>query len=598
MFLCSWSGVPPLSQHGAIQCTYEAVYRICDLSRSRYCQEIRKRVSKKRPAPEVVYAMMTPGLCTPVYAAPELLGCPNENLLPYGPAADVWGLGCIMFESLTGAYLAQGHTTRSVLELVRGGGVEARLDAFSAAHPSCQWPVIRPALAVDPGARSLAATVAETVCRCSTCPTAVPHAVSALPEPFSWSPEVGPPSLATVVGKCECSRHCYQPNHKTRGCKSRVVAKGSLPCADCMCTVASCTKPRIEGPLCHSHRRHVGGMPWSLRAVRELGQRAEEIMPIDVCSFLSWFPRIQSSLPHLVVAALLKEPSLVSGWLSTLASPVAAVSPDQADVFRQQLLGVCFDPKALGDERETKRLCRQGSYRFTGPAAVLRDFDIAHPTEDDSEHGVVLMGVRQRPYKPAGTDASTMQKILVLAQENARTWDSALAAATFQDAARLVREVVVCLMPLSTQKDHVIRKLFLGVWLRGPLQHVDWDGVSMSVARAVSPDAGRLLDAVPATWDAAEVSRLFFNRPGRAPFVSMWGCLFREVEQMCEKKDSPTARDYMLSQLRSGEFCSIASAGSDSLTLTPAEVATQLLGRHAKTSVAEGARKKGGRKLG
>ena len=68
-----------VAARGNPTCTYEAVYRICDLSRSRYCQEIRKRVSKKRPAPEVVYAMMTPGLCTPVYAAPELLGCPNED---------------------------------------------------------------------------------------------------------------------------------------------------------------------------------------------------------------------------------------------------------------------------------------------------------------------------------------------------------------------------------------------------------------------------------------------------------------------------------------------------------------------------------------
>ena len=373
---------------------------------------------------------------------------------------------------------------------LRGGGLEARLDTFSAAHRSCQWPVIRSALAVDPGPRPLAATVAETVCRCSTCPTAVPFVGSVLPEPFSWSPKAGPPSLATVAGKCQCSRHCYQPGHRTHGCYSRVVVEGSLFCADCMCTVASCTKPRNDGPRCHLHRRAVGEMPWSLRAVRELGQRADEIMPIDVCSFLSWFPRVHSSLPHLVVAALLKEPSLVSGWLSTLTCPVAAVSPDQADVFRQQLLGVCFDPGSLSDERETKRLSRQGSYRFTGPAAVLRDFDIAHPTEDDSEHGVVLMGACRRPYKPAGTDASTMETFLVLAQEHARTWDSALAAATFQDAARLVREVVEGVLPRSTQKQHVIRKLFFGVWLCGPLQHADWDGVCMSVVRTVSPDAG------------------------------------------------------------------------------------------------------------
>ena len=96
-----------VAARGNLTCTYDAVYRICDLSRSRQWQEIRKRVSKKRPAPEFEYALMTPGLCTPVYSAPELWDCPSEDVAPYGPAVDRWGLGCIMFEALTGAYLAQ-----------------------------------------------------------------------------------------------------------------------------------------------------------------------------------------------------------------------------------------------------------------------------------------------------------------------------------------------------------------------------------------------------------------------------------------------------------------------------------------------------------
>ena len=140
--------------------------------------------------------------------------------------------------------------------------------------------------------------------------------------------------------------------------------------------------------------------------------------------------------------------------------------------------------------------------------------------------------------------------------------------------------MVECVLPASTQKDHVIRKLFLGVWLCGPLQHVVWDNVSMSVVRSVSPDAGGLLDSIPRTWDAAEASRWFFDRADRAPFLSMWGCLFREVDRMCENHLSPTAGDYVFSQLRSGEFLSVASGSSDSLAETPAEVTKQLLLRH------------------
>ena len=78
-----------VAARGNPTCPYDAVYRICDLSRSRRWQEIKKRVSKKRPPPHVEYACMTPGLCTPVYSAPELWDCSGEALSPYGPAADV-----------------------------------------------------------------------------------------------------------------------------------------------------------------------------------------------------------------------------------------------------------------------------------------------------------------------------------------------------------------------------------------------------------------------------------------------------------------------------------------------------------------------------
>ena len=53
---------------------------------------------------------------------------------------------------------------------------------------------------------------------------------------------------------------------------------------------------------------------------------------------------------------------------------------------------------------------------------------------------------------------------------------------------------------------------------------------------------------------------------------------------MCDKHASPMAGDDMSSQLRSGEFCSIASSSSDKLTHTPAAVAQELLERHAVAS--------------
>ena len=173
-----------------------------------------------------------------------------------------------------------------------------------------------------------------------------------------------------------------------------------------------------------------------------------------------------------------------------------------------------------------------------------------------------------------------------------------MAAATLQEAAILVREVAEVVLPKSTQTLSVARKLFLGVWLCGPLQNADWDGVCMSVVRSVAQDARGQLNTIPETWDAAEVSRVFFGRPDRAPFLSMWSCLFRDVAKICDKDPSPKAGDYMLRQLRSGEFLSVASASIDGLTENPAEVAKQILRRHGPGPEEIGGCKKVGRKHG
>ena len=173
-----------------------------------------------------------------------------------------------------------------------------------------------------------------------------------------------------------------------------------------------------------------------------------------------------------------------------------------------------------------------------------------------------------------------------------------MTAATFQEAARLVREVVEGVLPYSTQTAVVARKLFLGVWLCGPLRHADWDGVCMSVVRSVAQDARGQLNTIPETWDAAEVSRVFFDRPDRAPFLSMWSCLFRDVAKICDKDPSPKAGDYMLRQLRSGEFSSVASASIDGLTDHPAEVAKQILRRHGTRPEEKGGCAKVSRKHG
>jgi cyclin-dependent kinase-like len=57
---------------------------------------------------------MTDYVCTRWYRAPELLIGPTN----YGPAVDIWAIGCIFFELLTGNALFDGKNEQDMLRLI------------------------------------------------------------------------------------------------------------------------------------------------------------------------------------------------------------------------------------------------------------------------------------------------------------------------------------------------------------------------------------------------------------------------------------------------------------------------------------------------
>ena len=62
----------------------------------------------------------------------------------------------------------------------------------------------------------------------------------------------------------------------------------------------------------------------------------------------------------------------------------------------------------------------------------------------------------------------------------------------------------------------------------------------------------------------------------------MGGCLFRDVEKVCENHSSPIVGDIILEGLTSGRFCKVALVDIDNIK-NPAVVARQLLRQHART---------------
>jgi hypothetical protein len=371
----------------------------------------------------------------------------------------------------------------------------AALDDCKTSYPSCMWSLIEGALQWQAKDRVSAKVAAGVRCTCqSAVQSQVGSELRAFTGPSALMP-VAPASTQLRHAKCACSRHCYQPGHKTNGCSSYEVVAGSDVCVDCKCRIFACMRPRLGGPLCSMHRRTYEKSPWELRAVFELGSSADALMPMDITSFLDWFPKIRSSVALCIVVAVLKEPSAVDEFLAPAA--LSNEGDPSAFVLRQQLRAVFQMLGNHGNIEELEQMAGQGAYRFTGPAAVLRGLDIAQPTKHVYADGVRTIGKKKRAYLLVER-SSVLERFLALAQEHRKAWDEVLEATDAETAMKAVRGVLTAVLMKQDKKtsifcahqyayvfDFIARKLFLGVWLHGAMRDMKWDGVPMSVVRGV-----------------------------------------------------------------------------------------------------------------
>ena len=333
----------------------KATLQVADFSRARELpRPARYRMRTKTVVDNANFKLnaclqgLTPGVCTLVYCAPELLCCERDDRVEeapgcYGAQVDIWSFGCIMFELLAADYFAWGVTDAGVLAAcIRRLGEPApkidlggrHMELFAAArHKVPQRHSVLPlqdVLTIGPAQAVVLATLQwaptqrpEITKLLRVCPwlcttLVVDEAALAMSQGQCGDLQqrarcVDLGNLQSLVpttdNPCQCSGHCYTPGHNyRRGCGCNEVVQGSQYCIDCVCILPGCLKPRYHGKRCHKHGNLVKTLPLALRAVEACGAASMDLMRMDIVTFLEYHVVASQDLVFALVASMLNVP--------------------------------------------------------------------------------------------------------------------------------------------------------------------------------------------------------------------------------------------------------------------------------------------------
>lgn len=509
----------------------------------------------RAPAPK-----LTPAVCTRQYEAPELwcVAWAAESTA-YGRGVDIWSYGAIVFEMLTLETLvnASSDADRAAIAVARIGpcpvvlgprhgevfaptqdrACSARaVESFGSGAP---WQHVLSALVWSPSQRQTAKglladawlggcnaleALASSQGKSEGC-LAAPHATTT-PQSrkrkwidamsLSAGPETAPKSKSKSKPKtvCACKGHCWTKGHRYHnGCSSRDLVANSAYCVDCECRMAACHRPRHHGDLCYSHQRTFLGLRWPLKAACAARGLLDDMLPCDLTAYVEFCRRFGGDLGACIHAAMAKLPSAVEAMADALGTCTIA-GPE--DMRRALEAGIRAAPQKV----ESQQVNRQGVARVTGIRAWVRAMGMADvsgtaPTPELARLAEAC-SARQAEYTRA---------IAAFEQEGA-----------VANLGASLREIVTTTARAAGLRwgayvtPHVVRKLLIGV-VANRRAGVDraWLGVPISAIQDLEPDMGGYLSDF-GSLTSGEASDMVFGRPDRGLFISMWGCLFHEVE--------------------------------------------------------------------
>ena len=224
------------------------------------------------------------------------------------------------------------------------------------------------------------------------------------------------------------------------------------------------------------------------------------------------------------------------------------------------LLGIlekCGPSRTAGAQQETVQL----GLEKCGPSRTA-----------GAQQETVQLGLTGAQYKVVAATQKA-EKFLQACRDQEAKWQEAIRETDFGAALQRIHAIVHALAVSGGGVIHatsmgyvrlaIVRKLFLGCVQHGAVA-VDWAQVDMEALKGVVPDENGFLDAVPASWSAADLSRFVFSRDDWALFVPMFACLWHEVVK-AKRFQKDSEKDMLLDLVSSPAFADRARSLSRGL---------------------------------
>ena len=391
------------------------------------------------------------------------------------------------------------------------------------------------------------------------------------------------PAATSASAVCACSRHCWQPNHRTRGCQAAPLT-GERLCRDCICQLhPDCSKPRYHSPWCFKHKAVLEQAPGELMMQYYLRDLLADLVPCDIEAFLDVCRESTRKNMFLeLVFALVKEPQAIKTMQGLMSDHLTREGDtfmlDAPSVARWWTAAV-ISMDGLACQPDHANLGRQGAPKHVGFLRTSQKFGMLAPPPLASPAGPAAQAsvrkrpaaqasVRKRPAAAASAGGSPPRRRHCLAVPDSAVASPArivrlganLAAQQLIDPENMsviTEALKVCTtatLPAVREESDVLpyMRAYLDMLRRLPSSlcmggdyvsmHVarkhllltvsrltappTWASVTVGQLQELGPDRGKYLQALPSGWSIRTAGRAFGADP---LLLGMFACLFHEA---------------------------------------------------------------------